>query len=140
MRAMSGERVEAFLESLKRCQATPVFLTAFYERFMDSSDEVRQKFAHTDFERQTRMLADSLLVLAVAAQGRQDSPAWESLPTLAARHSKRQLDVPPHLYDLWLECLIQSARQCDPEFSPSVERAWRETLAVGIAYMKGNYA
>lgn len=136
---MPGNTVENFLASLKRCQLSPDFVSSFYERFMSSSEEVREKFKHTDFERQTRMLADSLLVLAVAAQGRQDSPSWEALPHLAARHSKAQLDIPPHLYDLWLDCLIQSASQCDPEFSPAVERAWRETLAVGIAYMKGNY-
>ena len=140
MPPMLGTTVEGFLASLKRCQASPLFLTSFYERFVDSSDEVREKFAHTDFEKQTKMLADSLLVLAVAAQGRQDSPSWDALPRLAARHSKAQLDIAPHLYDLWLECLIQAVKDSDPQFSPNVEHAWRETLAVGIAYMKGNYA
>jgi hemoglobin-like flavoprotein len=131
--------VESFLSSLKRCLGVPGFMESFYESFVSSSAEVREKFRNTDLQRQARMLSDSLYVLAVAVQGQTGSPARGDLPRLAERHSRKDLDIRPLLYDHWLTCLIDTARRHDPEFTPEVEAAWRATLAVGIAYMKARY-
>ena len=131
--------VDTFMPSLKRCLAAPSFLLDFYGLFMASSDEVRRRFRDTDFERQTRVLADSLWVMANVAQAERPSPAWGDLPRLAERHSRRGLDIPPALYDQWLSCLLQAARKHDPQFSPEIETAWRETLAVGIEYLRSQY-
>ena len=133
------EQIEVFLASLKRCLAQPEFLLTFYAVFMDSSEEVRQKLAHTDFKRQTRVLAESFWVIAVAAQGPRTSPAWGDLPRIAARHSRSDLDIRPGLYDTWLDCLVEAVRKHDPEFSPEIEDAWRKTLAAGIEYMRSKY-
>jgi hypothetical protein len=130
---------ETFMASLKRCLAAPPFLLDFYGLFMASSDEVRQRFKDTDFKRQTRVLADSLWVMANVAQAERKSPAWGDLPRLAERHSRRDLDIPPPLYDQWLDCLLHAARKHDPQFSPEIEGAWRETLAVGIEYLRSRY-
>jgi hemoglobin-like flavoprotein len=131
--------IETFRASLKRCLAAPDFLLDFYGLFMASSDEVREAFEKTDFKRQTRVLADSLWAMAVAAQGRAGSPAWADLPRLADLHSRTQLDIRPEFYDQWLDCLIEAGCKHDPSFSPEVEEAWRETLAVGIALMRTRY-
>ena len=131
--------IETFRSSLKRCLAAPDFLLDFYGRFMASSEEVRAKFQNTDFKLQTRVLADSLWAMAVAAQGKAGSPAWGDLPRLAEKHSRRGLDIRPALYDQWLDCLVAAARQHDPEYSDEVERAWRDTLWVGIEYLRSRY-
>ena len=131
--------IETFRASLKRCLAAPDFLLDFYGFFMASSDEVREKFKDTDFKLQTRVLADSLWAMAVAAQGKAGSPAWGDLPRLAKLHSRSQLDIRPELYDQWLECLLKAARRHDPSFSAEVEVGWRETLSVGIALMRSSY-
>jgi hemoglobin-like flavoprotein len=136
---MTPEQVESFRASLKRCLAAPGFLEAFYERFVASSEEVREKFKNTDLKRQTRMLEDSLYVLAIAPQGEENSPARGSLPRIAARHSRQDLDIRPGLYDLWLACLLETAGRYDPEFTPEIETAWRSTLGWGIEYMRGRY-
>ena len=133
------EQVEVFLTSLKRCLAQPEFMLNFYAIFMDSSEEVRQKFAHTDFKQQTRVLAESFWVIAVAAQGPRTSPAWGDLPRIAARHGRRDLDIRPGLYDTWLDCLVEAVRKHDAEFSPEIEDAWRKTLAPAIEYMRSKY-
>lgn len=131
--------VDTFLASLKRCLSAPDFLLEFYGLFMDSSDEVREKFKSTDFEQQTKVLADSLWVLANAAQGQRGSPAQGDLPRLAERHSRRGLDIRPEMYDTWLSCLIEAARRHDRDFSADTEKAWRETLTVGIDVMRSRY-
>ena len=131
--------VESLLASLKRCLGMPGFMDSFHQSFVSSSEEVREKFRNTDLQRQARMLSDSLYVLAVAVQGQTGSPARGELPRLAERHSRKDLDIRPPLYDHWLACLIDTARGHDPQFTPEIEAAWRATLAVGIAYMKAHY-
>jgi len=131
--------VETFLASLKRCLAAAGFLESFYERFVGSSEEVREKFRNTDMKRQARVLEESLYVVANAVQGEENSLARGALPTLAARHGRKGLDIPPGLYDLWIECLVETARTHDPQFGPAIEVAWRETLAFGADYMRQHH-
>jgi hypothetical protein len=133
------DRSEVFVASLKRCLAHPEFLLDFYGLFMDSSAEVREKFANTDFKRQTRILAESFWAISVAAQGTKTSAAWGDLPHMAARHSRNDLDIRPGLYDSWLDCLVAAVRKHDGMFSPEIEEAWRKTLAAGIEYMRSKY-
>jgi len=132
-------QVDAFRASLKRCLGKADFLRQFYELFVASSPEVREKFRNTDFPRQTRILADSLYMMAVAAQLEHDSAAWGEMERLARRHDRNDLDIRPGLYDLWLECLLKAASVYDSEFSPAIEAAWRETLRVGIQYLSSRY-
>jgi hemoglobin-like flavoprotein len=134
-----SESAQTFLDSLNRCLKVPHFLEEFYAVFMASSPEVREKFQNTDPVLQARVLADSLYALAVVAQGQQGSPAWGDFPRLAERHSRRGLDIRPELYDLWLDCLLGAARRCDRMFTPEVEEAWRQTLAIGIEYLRSRH-
>ena len=133
---MTSPSAETFLSSLKRCLAAPGFLEAFYERFTGSSEEVREKFKNTDMKRQVQVLEDTLYVVANAVQGEEGSLARGALPALAAKHGPQGLDIRPRLYDLWIECLVETARTHDPQFDPALERAWRDTLAFGADYMR----
>jgi hemoglobin-like flavoprotein len=136
---MGSRFVETFRASLGRCRAAPSFLHDFYNLFIGSSAEVREKFKHTEFARQTRILSDSLYIMAVAAESGAEGIEWKELDRLAVRHARTDLDVRPALYDTWLECLLEAARQHDPEFSAEVEDAWRKTLAPGIERLRSKY-
>jgi hemoglobin-like flavoprotein len=131
--------VQTFLDSLNRCLQGPAFLQEFYALFINSSEEVREKFRNTDPVRQAQVLGQSLYALAVAAQGPEGSPAWSGFDHLAERHSRRGLDIRPELYDVWLDCLVRTAHVHDPLFSPETEEAWRRTLGVGIEYLRSRH-
>lgn len=136
---MPQEHAALFRDSLRRCLSAKGFFESFYASFIGASDEVKEKFKDTDMKRQARMLEDSLFVLAVAAQGGEDSPARSALPDLAHKHSRHGHDIRPELYDLWLEALLSTAKDHDPEYSPEVEAAWRGMLASGIEFMRSRY-
>jgi len=135
----ANETRDAFLASLNRCLAEPGFIAEFYDRFLRSSREVREKFKGADMERQFRVLADTLYVVANAVQGEEGSVARSELPRLAERHSRRGLDIAPHLYGLWADCLVATARATDPHFDAMIETAWRETLEYGSRFMIERY-
>ncbi|BES70070.1 globin [Marinobacter nanhaiticus D15-8W] len=131
---------EIFDESYNRVLlATPEnteFFEAFYQRFLRSSPEVRQLFRNTDMAGQRRMLKKSFFSLvAFYASGAIDNV----LRRIAYIHSARELNIKPYLYDLWLECLIDTVKAYDPECRDEVELAWRLILSPGITYMKFGY-
>ncbi|WP_341936423.1 globin [Marinimicrobium sp. C2-29] len=112
------------------------FFEAFYQRFLASSPQVRQKFRHTDMARQRSMLKKSFYnLMAFYASGSVDSV----LEHIALSHSRKGLDIAPELYDLWLDCLTATVESYDPAFDESVELAWRLVLSPGITYMKFKY-
>ena len=65
--------------------------------------------------------------------------AHRELEKLAKRHSRAQLDVKPEWYDLWLDCLLKSVAEFDPEYSEELDTAWRESLRDGIELLKLGY-
>jgi hemoglobin-like flavoprotein len=136
---MDPQLLEVFRASVTRCVADAGFLQDFYDRFVGSSDEVREKFQKTDFATQKRALGDSLFSLAVALQGNESSITWRELKRVARRHGRTDQDIRPELYDLWLECLMASAAAHDPDYSPQVESAWRSALGEGVAFMRSHY-
>jgi hemoglobin-like flavoprotein len=131
------QRIAAFSDSLSRCLADPGFLTRFYERFLESSPEVAEKFRETDFERQRRALSSSLYVMVMVAEN--SDPAVAYLERIARQHSRADLGIRPELYDVWLDCLILSVGEHDPQFSEEIEQIWRETMQVGIDFMRARY-
>ena len=136
---MANPTADLFLASLNRCLAEPGFVAGFYERFLSSSPEVRDKFRGTNMERQFRVLADSLFVVANAVQGEEGSVVRNELARLAERHGRKDLDVTPALYGAWSDCLLASVRATDPRFDGAVEAAWRETLDFAVRYMTARY-
>ena len=131
---MDEKMLRTFEESLQRCTAVPHFLDLFYAKFLGSSPKVREKFAKTDFVRQKQALRASFDTLLAAAKDGEGGPE-KHLARLAERHGSRQLGVGAELYDLWLDSLLATVKECDPDFSASVETAWEDVMTVGIRYL-----
>jgi hemoglobin-like flavoprotein len=125
-------------DSLNRCAAKADFLDLFYERFLNSSPDVREKFANTDFVHQKRALLASFHLMLLAAEDEEKGPE-RYLRELAATHGKEQLDIGSYLYDLWLDSLLETVRECDPEWTPEIEQAWEKVMGVGINYLLLHY-
>ncbi|HSF15739.1 MAG TPA: globin [Vicinamibacteria bacterium] len=132
---VNPDAIQRTRESLGRCVECETFLQRFYELFMASSPEVAELFSKTDFERQKRMLRDSLYVMLVAA-GTTKGPAHQEVQRLAKLH--RDLGVTRDMFTLWLDALIEAAREHDTHFTKELENEWRISLAGPIAIMKSH--
>jgi hemoglobin-like flavoprotein len=130
-------KLKLFDESLRRCNTREGFLDLFYETFLASSPKVREKFAKTDFVRQKRALMASFHLMLLAAEHLKGPERY--LGPLAASHSRQQLDIGAEFYDLWLDSLLLTARQCDPQFDAEIEHAWETVMMVGVDFLLSHY-
>jgi len=130
--------LETFDGSLGRCTSQSRFLDLFYAKFLASSPKIREKFKDTDFVRQKRALKASLHMILLAASDEGADPG-KYLRDVAEKHGAKQLNVGAELYDLWLDSLLETVEECDPEYSPAVRHAWEEVMMVGIHYLTVRY-
>ncbi len=131
---------ELFTASYSRVMGSgaynPEFVERFYTLFLNSSPEIAKRFQATDMSRQKTMLHDSFTTLVDFNAHRRLTPQMRRLGVV---HGPQASDVPPELYDLWLESLMRTVREFDPECNDETELAWRLTLAPGIAYLQHAY-
>jgi hemoglobin-like flavoprotein len=112
------------------------FFGAFYKRLFEGAPEIASRFQHTDMARQQKLLKKSFYSLFVFyASGQAD----DYIAKVARSHGKHMLDIKPELYDTWLDTLVGTVREFDPEFTTDIELAWRLVLTPGITYMKFKY-
>lgn len=126
---MSSVELQAFNDSFERCMEDDKFLKRFYRIFLDSSEEVREKFANTNMERQTHMMLISLSRM-MSAHNRP-----EALSKIAASHCSSKYNISPHLYEFWLDSLVAAAVETDSQFSAESEAGWRMVMRTGINYI-----
>jgi truncated hemoglobin YjbI len=131
--AVNHDAIQRTRESLGRCVECDTFLQRFYELFLASSPEVAELFRNTDFERQKKVLRDSLYVMLVAA-GTTKGPAHDEVERLAKLH--RDVGVTHGMFTLWLDALIEAAREHDTHFSDELEKDWRASMSGPMEIMR----
>lgn len=134
---MDAETIACFHGSLDRCLGVGSFLERFYARFLASDEAVASRFRGTDMRRQESVLRASLYLVLRAAQGGDDGRAH--LVEVAHSHSHRGHDIPPRLYDLWMDALLSVAAECDPRWGTDTERAWVACVRPFIEGMQAAY-
>jgi len=134
------EAAQVAKASFDRCSAAPDFLPAFYRHFFEACPDAKPLFAKTDFERQNKALRDAIGLLLIAPFFSMEADAPPTiLSRVAERHSRRHLGIEPRFYPPFVDCLITSVKEFDPECSPAIEAAWRAAIARGVAYMQSRY-
>jgi truncated hemoglobin YjbI len=111
------------------------FYGRFYQLFRKADSQVDELFSGTTVARQLPMLEESLLYMLDFSRSRVSS---QRIQELAEYHGRNHMKIPARLFDVWLECLVATLRERDPELDLDTETAWRVTLAPGLAYMKSH--
>jgi len=127
-----------FNDSYNRCLARDEFIDKFYDRYITSNDLVAEKFAHTEMKKQKLMLEASLHII-MALKTSTPENAVKHFKRIGVAHGREQHDIPPALYDLWLESLIETVKEFDVKYDSDVDVAWRDILSDGIRIMKSMY-
>ena len=123
--------------SYDRCCQAPGFLNTFYRNFLTACPEAVPRFAGTSMDQQANLLRHAIGILLIFPNQPNKEPSL--LARLAERHSRRDLNIEPALYRPFIDALIDTVKQFDGKCTPTVEAAWRETVAPGVAYMKSKH-
>ncbi len=132
---MPSRESETVFQSYGRCCNNPQFFIDFYDRFMNSSPAIKARFADVDMKQQRHLLRNGIMQLVLHARGMPDT----KLRDLAKSHSRSGYNIDPAWYDPWLNALLATLRQHDPEFNDDVEQAWRSAIMPGIEIIRGGY-
>lgn len=124
---------ESYGRALGNDSYQPGFIGSFYQRLMARSPEIAHLFRNTNMTAQKVMLHDSLHMMVDFFVEQRITPVLERI---ARVHGRSDRNIPPHLYAEWLDALIDTVRDFDPQFDEDTELAWRLVLAPGIAYMQ----
>lgn len=109
------------------------FFAEFYKRFIARSEEAKRIFSKTNMRRQSTMLLKSVhYLVGMYATG----SVSDHIVRIAEKHSALELNIPPSLYDDWMESLIETVKAKDPKFDDEVALAWRFAFAPGLAVMR----
>ena len=130
-------RKERFLSSLERCRCDEKFIESFYDRFLSSSEEIRDKFTNTDFKNQYQMLLRSLEIAADATLG--DPTALSEMRDRAETHNRHNLNIEPRFYATWLESVVDTAAEFDPVWNDEIRIAWESILGFAVKHMIKSY-
>jgi hemoglobin-like flavoprotein len=116
--------------SYHRARQSGELFDTFYNLFLAKSPEIPPMFASTDFRHQKRMLRESLLEMLLFVQTESNRAEIERL---GERH--RQLNVKKAHYGLWMDALCEALAIHDAEFTPELERMWRDLMQKGTDVM-----
>jgi tellurite resistance-related uncharacterized protein len=128
---------DAVRRSLERCEVVGNFGERFYEVFLGASPDAARHFADTDFERQRDVLRGSVYVMAT--RDISDPSMRETLERLGESHSRTGRNIPPVLYDSWLDSLCETVASMDPEWTEELGKLWRIRLRDGIQVITAAY-
>jgi hemoglobin-like flavoprotein len=127
---MSQTQVQLAETSYHRCAESAAFYSTFYEHLLASNPRIPPMFAGTEFDRQHRLLKHALGLLIIYAKRANPS----LLDRIADRHV--EVGVGDDLYPFFVESLIRTVADQDPEYTPAVGEAWRVALQPGLDYMR----
>ena len=123
--------------SFERCEASGSFAEQFYDVFLASSPEIAPLFAKTDFTKQRTLLRATVYILVTRSL--EDAQARQTLERIGSSHSRSRLNIRPELYELWLDSLCETVKRMDTEWTPEVEREWRDRMRPGIELITSLY-
>ncbi len=124
-------------ESFARCERAGDFATTFYDTFLGASPEIAPFFVETSFEKQRKLLRATVQIMVTRHVS--DLPAREVLERIGESHSRQQLNIPPRLYEVWLDSVCLTVEAMDPEWSEEVGHQWRERLRPGMQLIMAAY-
>ena len=112
------------------------FVDSFRNRLVASSEEIQAIFTTSTGEMLNRGLVRALVHLArYYPDGEPDC----ILENIAVRNNREGRAIQPHLYDAFLDCMIETVADYDPEYEDHVGDSWRHILGPGLEYIKSQY-
>lgn len=113
-------------------------MSAFYNRLIRASEEIREKFEQVDVEVQVDALAHAI-VMSFMFVDKNHPVAARAMDNVRHSHSRAKLDIQPHLYDTWLQCLIDTVAELDPHADEELLQEWHTVMSHAVEHVRSGY-
>jgi len=113
-------------------------VSEFYVRLMAASSDIRKKFEGVDMVEQTSLLSHSI-VMSFLFIDKNQQVAKKCLDDVRKTHARNNLNIKPELYDIWLECLLETVSLCDPHANDTLLSDWHDVMSVAINHIREGY-
>ena len=123
--------------SYGRCLANGDVIQTFYNNFLMTSDQVTEKFKHTDFESQKKLLRHGINLMIMYAD--DNIAGMAGLKRIQQSHSRRGLNITSNFYQSWKMSLLKALEQHDRKFDEDIRNKWGVVLDKGIAFIAEGY-
>ena len=110
-------------------------IATFYDHLMLSDKEIQEKFEQVDMEAQIDNMSRAI-VMAFLFTSRNNATALRVVDKVRETHSRDHLDISPHLYERWLERLIETVAVYDPQTDEELLADWRSVMSTTIDHIK----
>jgi hypothetical protein len=134
--------VSAVQESLARCTVRGGFAQRFLDLLAAGDPALGRMLAAGDPQEQRRVVHRGLQLMVLHAQGApMAATALERLAGVAVPGGAaagpdaagNALGVRPDLHPFWVDSLVAAVREFDPDFTPGLEKRWREVVGPALA-------
>ena len=124
-------------KSLGRALLNGDIFDTFYGIFLQADPRIPVLFANTSWEDQKGLLRQGVNNVISFYEG--SVTAKSAMDRIRHTHGRDRMNIPPDLYDKWVESMIKAVEQHDPQFTPELAQHWREVLGHGAAYIRAGY-
>ncbi len=137
--AFTEEQLTAVEKSFGRCCTQDEFWDRFYQRFTNSSGEIRDMYKNTDFDKQRALIRNSVSFAIMYAKNEGKGLAGMKIDQAAELHKRENLNIRPDMYPLWVTALTSTLQDLDPLYEDGLSEAWAEVMAPTINYFIKKY-
>jgi hypothetical protein len=117
--------------SLARVGLDPNFLDHLYETFLKSHSSVSALLGSVDPDKRKALLLTEIMALLQSGQGEENGKLV--LDQVGANHA--WIGMEPSMYHYWLDSLLKTLGQFDPQWSHELETTWTQSLKSGLEYL-----
>ncbi len=135
--AVSPEAVDRVTESYGTCCSSPGFFDDFYAEFLANLGTANEKFVDADMDRQKELLREGVGFLVMYGKG--GCIAASMLDRVGDTHAKKNLDIAPELYPIWINALLKSIEKHDSSYDAELRDTWKLVLGHGIERIQSHY-
>ncbi len=113
-------------------------VSEFYVRLVAASEKIRNKFESVDMTEQASFLSHAIVMSFLFIDTNQQV-AKKCLDDVRKTHAQGNLNIEPELYDIWLECLLETVALCDPHVNDELLSDWHDVMSVAINHIREGY-